>query len=87
MRTPLFTCHHWTVTINDDTNYDVLDEEGDVQDECTNVDDAIEACRDQAEAAYRERLWAAIQDADPEGLPLYILQAVADSLGLNAQTI
>jgi len=87
--TALFTLYRWTVTgdPNEDGNYEVLDHDGDVVDECTILEDAIDSCTQGATESYRERLWEAICDTDVDDFPTYILQAIADQLGYNAGMI
>jgi len=90
---PVFECHGWSVDEDltpeapDDYTWLVLDREGDVYDCRETREEAVELCSEHGLAEYRERLWSAIQEADPEDLPLYVLHSVADKLGLNAQTI
>ena len=84
----LFSLHHWSVVgPNEDDNFEIVDQDGDVMDEATTLEDAIEACTEQATESYRQRLWDAITETDPDDFPLYILQAIADQLGHNAQTL
>jgi len=86
--TALFTLHRWTVTgPNDDDNYEVLDHDGDMYDECTTLQDAIESCTKNATESYRERMIEEIQNADLDDFPTYVLQAILDQLGGNAQTL
>jgi hypothetical protein len=84
---PAFTHLRWTVTRNDDGNFDIVDQDGDVQDEAMTLEDAIEACKEQADAAYRERLRTAVENADIENVATNSLKAIVGLLGIDPRTI
>ena len=90
---PIFECYGWTVVEDlapedpDDYTWLVKDRDGDVYDCRETREEAVELCSEHGLAEYRERLWSAITETDPDDFPLHTLQAIADMLGHNAQTI
>jgi hypothetical protein len=80
--------YRWTVNgPNDDGDYEIEDHEGDVVDEVSTLDDAIQVCTERATESYRERLWDAITGTDVDGFPLFTLQAIAEMLGHTAESL
>jgi len=90
---PVFESYGWTVVEDlapedpDDYTWLVQDRDGDVYDCRETREEAVELCSEHGLAEYRERLWNAITNADPDDFPVHTLQAIADMLGHNAKTI
>jgi SpoVK/Ycf46/Vps4 family AAA+-type ATPase len=74
----------WSIRWNDeDGTYDIIDEEGDVWDEATSLEDAKAVLKDAACGTYHERLVAAIKEADLEDVRIRHLEEAIRMLGVD----
>jgi len=81
--TETFRWYRWTISKNEDGNFDVIDQDGNIADEATTEQDAIEACTEGGTDAYRQRLWDAITEADPDSIDLDELEKITRILDLE----
>jgi hypothetical protein len=87
--TTLFECHGWAVVASEDPDqpFDLLDDEGDCRESYETLAAAVADCQSEGLSAYRDRLMGEIQSADIEGLETYVLQTIAELMGLDPRTI
>jgi hypothetical protein len=82
--TTLYECHGWKVTPDDDDPdypYAIRDTDGDTYEWHRTPEEAIARCREEAEAAYRERLTELLTSETWDDMPLHVLQTVCHILG------
>ena len=91
--TTLHECHGWRVAANDDEDgrddypFDLLDDEGYCRESYETLAEAVADCQAEGTSAYRDRLMAEIQSADIEGLETYVLQTIAELMGLDPRRL
>jgi hypothetical protein len=80
---PLYEHRGWTVEENPEGKFDIRDHFDNVTEEADTLEEAIEACHDGAEEAYRERLVEAFEDVDWSNMDDSELADHASELGIN----